>query len=152
MPAPSKPGDAPAARSSDEVLSETIVDSPASLTDLVTGGSPATEQAAGGLSATVKLIASPPTPALPATGSVTGSSPTSPPTKSGLALLALLEYGVYIFAGGLVLAAIIVNYGVENRWWGNLALMLFSADANFLLAVGAILVIAFELRKERHGK
>jgi hypothetical protein len=82
---------------------------------------------------------------------VTGAAQPPPSTK-GQVLLVIFEAFVYIIVAVLVVIAIYVNIGIWKGWYSNPTLTLFSADSNFILAAGAIGVIAFEIRKERHGK
>lgn len=82
---------------------------------------------------------------------VTGA-PQPPPSKKGQALLAAFEAFVYIIVAVLVGIAVYVNIGIWQGWYTTPTLTQFSADSNFILAAGAVAVIGFEIRKERHGK
>lgn len=71
------------------------------------------------------------------------------PTKGSVEVWVILEVVVYIVVAVLVLIALWVNLWVAYYHGGNDLLQRFSADANFILAAAAVLVIAFELRKYR---
>jgi hypothetical protein len=71
------------------------------------------------------------------------------PSKRSYSLFAALEVAVYVVVAVLLGVAVWVNIWVAYFHGGTALVDRFSADANFLLAAAAILVIAFEVRKER---
>ncbi len=82
---------------------------------------------------------------------VTGEAQ-EPPSKPDQVLLVVFEAFVYIIVTVLVGIAIYVNIGIWKGWYSSPTLTQFSADSNFILAAGAVAVIGFEIRKERHQK
>ena len=71
------------------------------------------------------------------------------PGKGGLLRWAVAEYSVYLVALSLLLVAIWIWYRGAIHTLDAGTLELFSGEGNFLLAATAILVVVFEVRKER---
>ncbi len=81
---------------------------------------------------------------------VTGQE--APPIRRRrLARSVLTEYAIYIVVGAMLVAALWVNLEVAYFGGGTELLQRFSADGEFILAASAVLLFAFEIRKERRA-
>lgn len=68
-----------------------------------------------------------------------------------LVWLALAEYAVYFIVAAMLLVALWVNLIVAYFGGGTELLQRFAADGEFILAASAVLLFAFEIRKERRA-
>ncbi len=81
---------------------------------------------------------------------VTGKE--APPiSRRRLARSVLAEYAIYISVGAMLLLALWVNLDVAYFGGGTELLQWFAADGEFILAASAVLLFAFEIRKERRA-
>jgi hypothetical protein len=96
----------------------------------------------------VEVEPAPPSkPSEPVEG-ITKSAAGAEPLPVQVALL-LGERIVYFIVGLMLFVGLFVNLWIAYWHANSTVLPRFTADAEFLLAAGAILLIAFELRKER---
>jgi hypothetical protein len=75
-----------------------------------------------------------------------------PISRRRLAWAILAEYAIYIIVGAMLLAALWVNLDVAYYGGGTELLQRFAANGEFILAASAVLLFAFEIRKERRSR
>lgn len=74
-----------------------------------------------------------------------------PISRRRLAWSVFAEYAIYLLVGAMLLAALWVNLQVAYFGAGTELIQRFAADAEFILAASAVMLFAFEIRKERRA-
>jgi hypothetical protein len=103
-----------------------------------------------------------PHPAAASDGGAAGGQPTTkdgppsemkgtevaPSLRRGIGPYVIAEFAIYALVGFLLLVALFVNIAVAYYGAGTALVTRFAADAEFILAASAVMLFAFEIRKE----